>query len=74
MSIPHRQQAFPLLIRGLAIPTSVTLAPLASDSKSSLLLTPTSDNKTHNHGPSIFGPPFGSAGLPCQKSVVIFSR
>ena len=36
-------------------------------------LSSVSGNTTHNHGPSIFGPPFGNPGLPCQRRF-IFSR
>ena len=56
-------------------PPSVTSPPLTSDSQSISFRSCASvpGKTTHSHGPSILGPPFGNAGLPCQTSF-IFSR
>ena len=49
--------------------SSVTVPPLASDSKSVLRSRLASGNTAHNHGPSIFGPPIGNPGLLYQMSL-----
>ena len=61
---------FPAVAPWVETSTSVTVPPLTSDSKSVLLSSSVSGNTTHNHGPSIFGPPFGNPGLLCQMSVI----
>ena len=70
MSIPHRPQNFPTVAPWVATATSVTVPPLASDSKSLLLLGSVFGKTTHNHGPSIVGPTFGNPGLSCQTSSI----
>ena len=64
---------FPAAVPWVAIATSVTVPPLASDRKSIPSSSLLSGNHTHSHGPSILGPPFGKAGLSNQTSL-IFSR
>ena len=63
----------PTVAPWVAISTSVTVPPLASDSKSVPLSSSASGNTTQSHGPSILGPPFGNAGLSNQMSFM-FSR
>ena len=64
----------PTVAPWVATVTSVTVPPLASDSKSVLLSSMVSGNKTHNQGPSIFGPPCGKPGLSYTPRNFILGR